>query len=77
MWYRAMLLRGHQHFPRVAVPTRFVWGDEDEFVTPTLARSCGQWVDAQYHFQILPGVGHWIPEMHPDRASAEILASLR
>jgi pimeloyl-ACP methyl ester carboxylesterase len=54
-----------------------VWGDEDEFVTAALARSCGSWVDGEYDFQILQGVGHWIPEAHPDRAAAEILNRAR
>jgi pimeloyl-ACP methyl ester carboxylesterase len=76
-WYRAMLVPGPKRFPRVPVRTRFVWGDEDEFVTAHLARSCGRWVDGEYTFRILRGVGHWIPEMHPRLAAEEILAAVR
>jgi pimeloyl-ACP methyl ester carboxylesterase len=69
-WYRAMRLTST--FPRVAAPTRFAWGDGDEYVTEGLARSCGAWVDGAYTFEILRGVGHWIPEMQP-RLAAELI----
>ncbi|MGI5246396.1 alpha/beta fold hydrolase [Dactylosporangium sp. CA-139066] len=69
-WYRAMRLPAV--FPRVAVPTLFAWGDGDEYVTERLARRCGSWVDGAYTFEILRGVRHWIPEMHP-RLAAELI----
>ncbi|WP_432983377.1 alpha/beta fold hydrolase [Dactylosporangium sp. CA-233914] len=71
-WYRAMRL--DSEFPRVAVPTLFAWGDGDEYVTERLARRCGEWVDGEYTFEILRGVRHWIPEMHPRRAAELVLS---
>lgn len=76
-WYRAMALPGGKRFPTVTVPTLYAWGDRDEFVTERLARMCGQWVDGEYTFEILRGVGHWIPEMHPGRAAELILSRCR
>ncbi|MEU7865544.1 alpha/beta fold hydrolase [Dactylosporangium sp. NPDC049140] len=76
-WYRAMLVPGRKQFPRVTVPTLFAWGDGDEFVTERLARRCGRWVDGEYTFEILRGVRHWIPEMHPRRAAELVLSRCR
>ncbi|HTJ34519.1 MAG TPA: alpha/beta fold hydrolase [Dactylosporangium sp.] len=70
-WYRAMGLPAA--FPRVSVPTLFAWGDADRYVTERLARMCGAWVDGEYTFEILRGVHHWIPEMHPELAAELIL----
>ncbi|MER7273741.1 alpha/beta fold hydrolase [Dactylosporangium sp. NPDC000244] len=70
-WYRAMPLQAG--FPRVEAPTVFAWGDGDEFVTERLARRCERWVDGEYTFEILRGVRHWIPEMHPRRAAELVL----
>jgi pimeloyl-ACP methyl ester carboxylesterase len=67
-----MLLRSS--FPRVSVPTLFAWGNGDEFVTERLARRCGDWADGEYTLEILRGVRHWIPEMHP-RLAAELILS--
>ncbi|WP_433212662.1 alpha/beta fold hydrolase [Dactylosporangium sp. CS-047395] len=76
-WYRAILAKPRTPTPRVPVPTLFAWGDGDEFVTERLARRCGQWVDGEYTFEILRGVRHWIPEMHPRRAAELVLSRCR
>ncbi|MEV8514287.1 alpha/beta fold hydrolase [Dactylosporangium sp. NPDC051484] len=76
-WYRAMTLPGGKRFPRVTVPTLYAWGDRDEFVTERLARLCGGWVDGEYTFEILRGVNHWIPELHPSRAAELVLSRRR
>ncbi|MFI5914013.1 alpha/beta fold hydrolase [Dactylosporangium sp. NPDC051541] len=70
-WYRAFPLQRRQS-PRISMPTLYVWSDKDEFVTERLARRCGAWVDGEYTFRILPGVNHWIPELHP-RLAAELI----
>jgi pimeloyl-ACP methyl ester carboxylesterase len=76
-WYRALTLRAGKRFPRVTVPTLYAWGDRDEFVTEPLARRCGRWVDGEYTFEILRGVNHWIPEMHPRRTAELVLSRCR
>jgi len=71
-WYRAM---GEDlaDTPRTTVPTTLVWGALDQAIGRAGAEACGDFVDADYRFVELEGVGHWIPEQAPDSLVEAIL----
>ena len=71
-WYRAMQ-RGAMSCDRVGVPTTFVWGDADPAVGATAARACADYVDGDYRFVPLIGVGHWVADEAPGALVEEIL----
>jgi pimeloyl-ACP methyl ester carboxylesterase len=75
-WYRAMTpeLAG---LPSVDVPTTFVWSDDDLAIGRAGADACGAHVSADYRYEVLEGVTHWIPEQAPDAAAAAILDRVR
>ncbi len=63
-WYRAMG-RELSETPPVTVPTTFVWGEEDRATSESAALGCADFVEADYRFVRLPGVGHWSPDQVP------------
>jgi len=71
-WYRAM---GPDlaDTPRTQVPTTFVWGALDQAIGRVPAEACGDYVDADYRFVELDGVGHWVPEQAPDSLAEAVL----
>ncbi|WP_286690832.1 FHIPEP family type III secretion protein [Aeromicrobium sp. REDSEA-S38_B2] len=75
-WYRAMTpeLAG---LPSVDVPTTFVWSDDDLAIGRAGADTCGAHVSADYRYEVLEGVTHWIPEQAPDAAATAILDRVR
>jgi len=64
-WYRALRVRGVPRVGRVAVPTLYVWSDGDTALDRRAAANTARWVSADYHFEILTGVSHWIPGERP------------
>jgi len=72
-WYRAVPLTDMRRARRkTTVPTMFVWSDGDTAVHSKGARNTGRYVAADYRFETLEGVSHWIPDEQPD-AVAELL----
>ena len=73
-WYRAIPLSkpptGDQ---KIAVPTMYVWSDQDVALLPKAAYDTARYVTAEYRFEILPGVSHWIPDVEPDRLADLLL----
>ena len=61
----------------IRVPTLFVWGDADDTVGRVAAEGTIDFVAAPYHFEVLPGVGHFAAQQVPDRVSELMLAHLR
>jgi pimeloyl-ACP methyl ester carboxylesterase len=61
---------------RVQVPTTYIWGDGDSFLTRTSAEHCGDYVEAPYRFEILRGADHWTPENNADTVAALILEQI-
>jgi len=51
------------------VPCRVLWGDDDPYLPTALARRFGS-----AHVTVLPGVGHWVALVAPDRLAEEIAA---
>ncbi|MCW2840380.1 MAG: alpha/beta hydrolase [Aeromicrobium sp.] len=75
-WYRAM---GPElaDTPRTQVPTTFVWGEHDQAIGRVPAEACGDFVDADYRFVELAGIGHWVPEQAPDSLAEAIITRVR
>ena len=74
-WYRA---RGTVHRPigPIAVPTLYVWGNNDDTVGRMAAEGTAAQVAAPYRFVELDGVGHYAPDQMPERVNAELLGWL-
>ncbi|MGX9789348.1 alpha/beta fold hydrolase [Mycobacterium sp. MMS18-G62] len=72
-WYRAMPFSGGRRVAKkITVPTMYVWSDNDAALLEKAARASGRYVSADYRFETLRGVSHWIPEERPDTV-AELL----
>jgi pimeloyl-ACP methyl ester carboxylesterase len=74
-WYRATGLR--IDLPPIAVPTLYVWGEDDVSVGRAAAEGTAAHVTARYHFVPLPGVGHFSSDEAPERISAQLLEHMR
>jgi pimeloyl-ACP methyl ester carboxylesterase len=74
-WYRA---RGVRHAPvgPTKVPTLLIWGDADDTVGRIAAEGTGDFIDAHYQFEELPGVGHYAADQVPEQVNALLLAHL-
>lgn len=75
-WYRAMTAK-LASTPTVHVPTTFVWGELDMAIGRAAAQACGDFVDADYRFVELDGIGHWVPEQAPDTLAEAIIVRTR
>jgi pimeloyl-ACP methyl ester carboxylesterase len=76
-WYRAIprdLVRPALRVGRITVPTLYLWGELDPAIGPAAARATADFVAAEYTFEAIEGVGHWIPETIPDRVAAALVA---
>jgi pimeloyl-ACP methyl ester carboxylesterase len=74
-WYRSSGPR--QPLGPIKVPTLFLWGDADDTVGRVAAEGTGEFIEAPYQFEVLPGVGHYAADQVPDRVNALMLAHLR
>jgi pimeloyl-ACP methyl ester carboxylesterase len=73
-WYRALPLTDFRATAeKIAVPTLYVWSDGDAAVLPKAARECGRYVSAEYRFEILYGVSHWMLDERPDEVADLLL----
>ncbi|HEU0191115.1 MAG TPA: alpha/beta fold hydrolase [Mycobacterium sp.] len=73
-WYRGLplsnLRASRQH---ISVPTMYVWSDGDFALLAKAAHDTAAYVDADYRFETMPGVSHWIPDTQPDRLADLLL----
>ena len=79
-WYRATMLgqpAAADEFPVCAVPTLYIWGDEDSTVGAIAANATRQFVSASYAFKPLAGVGHFAAEEAPALVTAALIDHLR
>jgi pimeloyl-ACP methyl ester carboxylesterase len=75
-WYRSNKgLSGD--FGPIKVPTLYIWGDADATVGPDAAKGTGEFVTATYSMEVLPGVGHFVMDNAPARATELMLAHIR
>lgn len=72
-WYRAMR---RYDVPDVAVPTTFIWGDQDVAIARSGAEATASRVTADYRFVPVPGGGHWLPEGRPELLAGEVLSRM-
>ena len=62
-WYRAMVLPTRQPpVSPVRVPTMYVWSTDDIALGREAAELTAEFVEGPYRFEVLEGVGHWVPE---------------
>lgn len=73
-WYRAMPMNGFLRLLRtkITVPTMHVFSDGDTFLSAKGAQACGHGVSADYRYEVLHGVSHWMVDEDPD-AIADLL----
>jgi pimeloyl-ACP methyl ester carboxylesterase len=75
-WYRSNKgLSGD--FGPINVPTLYIWGDADATVGPDAAKGTGEFVTAAYVMEVLPGVGHFVMDNAPTKATELMLAHIK
>lgn len=73
-WYRGLPMSNlRDSNQKISVPTMYVWSDDDIALKPKAARNTARYVDAEYRFEIMSGVSHWIPDTEPDRLADLLL----
>lgn len=75
-WYRAN--KGlAADIGTIEVPTLYIWGDADATVGPDAAHGTGAFIGAAYAMEVLPGIGHFVMDQAPVRATELLLAHLK
>lgn len=75
-WYRAN--KGlAADIGSIQVPTLYIWGDADATVGPAAAHGTADFVGAAFAMEVLPGVGHFVMDQAPARATELLLAHLK
>lgn len=68
-WYRAVSVTEASARSagglKIETPTMYVWGDADAALGRVAAEGSAAFVQGPYRFEVLAGVGHWIPEEVP------------
>lgn len=76
-WYRAAFGGGStlalEDAPKIAVPTLYIWGNEDMSVGRLAAEGTAGFVDAPCAFLEIPGAGHFLAEEVPGKVNAALL----
>jgi pimeloyl-ACP methyl ester carboxylesterase len=75
-WYRSMSGTASAATPASPVPTLYVWSDQDPTLGRAAAEATADLVTGPYRFEVLEGVGHWIPELGGDRFTPLLLEHL-
>lgn len=75
-WYRALPFGAGDPPPPVRVPTLYVWGERDHYLTRHSAEHCGRYVEGPFRLEILPGGSHWLPSTAADRVGPLLLDHL-
>ena len=50
---------------RVSIPTLGIWSDQDIYLGEPQMKMSRAFVDAEWRYEKLEGVGHWIPKDAP------------
>jgi pimeloyl-ACP methyl ester carboxylesterase len=73
-WYRANLLRtALRRWPRSVVPTLGIWPSEDDYLAEDQMLGSGRYMDADWKYARLDGLGHWAPLQAPERVAGLVL----
>jgi pimeloyl-ACP methyl ester carboxylesterase len=75
-WYRSMSGAKSAATPPASMPTLYVWSDQDPALGREAAEATAALVTGDYRFEVLEGVGHWIPEQAAHRLTALLLGHL-
>jgi pimeloyl-ACP methyl ester carboxylesterase len=75
-WYRAADLSLVDGLGPITSPTLYVWSTEDPALGREAAEATARFVEGPYRFEVLDGVGHWIPELAPERLNDLLLDHL-
>ena len=75
-WYRSMSGTASAATPPASMPTLYVWSDQDPALGREAAEATAALVTGDYRFEVLEGVGHWIPEQAALRFTTLLLAHL-
>jgi pimeloyl-ACP methyl ester carboxylesterase len=75
-WYRSMSGAASAATPPAAMPTLYVWSDQDPTIGREAAEATRRCVTGPYRFEVLEGVGHWIPELAADAFTPLLLEQL-
>jgi len=76
-YYRALPLTNPRSLTKVTVPTTYIWSDDDIALGRAGAELCGDYVTADYRFEIIEGASHWLPDEEPERVANLILERIR
>jgi pimeloyl-ACP methyl ester carboxylesterase len=60
----------------VAIPTLYVWGARDPYLTRHAALATAAQVTGPYSFEILQSSDHWLPETEGPRVAGLLLEHL-
>jgi pimeloyl-ACP methyl ester carboxylesterase len=74
-WYRALDLE--TRIGNVAVPTLFLWGDQDLACGKQAAMRTAQYVSAPYRLELLKGYSHWLLEEAPGQIAEFVLSHIK
>jgi pimeloyl-ACP methyl ester carboxylesterase len=74
-WYRALPFSflEAKKINKLIVPTLFIYGKNDIFLSQKAAETTGEWINAKYTFRKIPQATHWIPEESPKWLADEII----
>lgn len=75
-WYRALPFALRHPLPTVRVPTLYIWGDGDHYLTRFSAERCARYVQAPYRFEEVVGASHWLPSAAAEQVGPVILEHL-
>ena len=66
-WYRANYFPAvWRRWPHCRVPTLGIWSSNDKYLAEDQVRNSEKYMDADWRYERLDGVGHWIPLEAPD-----------
>ena len=75
-WYRAN--KGlAADIGAITVPTLYIWGDADATVGPDAAHGTREFIEAAFVMEVLPGVGHFVMDQTPAKATELLMAHLK
>ncbi len=60
-WYRGAARDRRRRFGRVAVPTLGIYSAGDPALAEDQMANSRRWVDAEWRYRRLDGIGHWLP----------------
>jgi pimeloyl-ACP methyl ester carboxylesterase len=76
-WYRAAGALTQIEIGPIAVPTLYIWGEDDASVGRSAAEGTAAFVTADYTFRPLAGVGHFATDQEPEVVTELLLAHVR